>query len=151
MGNHDAFTLTQDTFYNVLGNECRPRPIRMVSRTLLFLDCCYTSDGVHYSPEGPHDWTDTFLPHPLELKRILENPDTPFCLFMHQNVSPGIRSDHSLTNAWEVRRIVDESKVVEKVFQGHYHPGQNEHSHGVEYFTLPAMYEQEDAWFIFDL
>ena len=151
MGNHDGFTLTQDAFYNVLGNECRPHSIRTERRTLLFLDCCYTSDGVHYSPEGAHDWTDTFLPQTMELKRMLENSDTPVCLLMHQNVSPGIRSDHTLSNAWAVRKIIEKSKVVEKVFQGHYHPGQHEHSHGVEYITFPAMCEQEEAWFICNL
>jgi len=151
MGNHDAFTLTQKAFYGVLGEECRPRPIRTESRTLLFLDCCYTSDGAHYKPEGFHDWTDTFLPQPQELKRTLEECDTPVCLFMHQNVSPGIRSDHCLTNAWAVRKLVVESGKVEKVFQGHYHPGQKESSHGIEYITFPAMCEQEEAWFILEL
>lgn len=151
MGNHDGFALTQDEFYGVLGEACRPRTMELENTTLLFLDCCHTSDGVHYAPEGSHDWTDAFLPHPEELQKTLAEAQSPVCLFMHQNVSPGIRSDHCLTNAWAVRRIIEESGKVKRVYQGHYHPGQTETSHGVEYITFPAMCEQEEARFIIEL
>ena len=43
------------------------------------------------------------------------------------------------------------SGKVKRVYQGHYHPGQTETSHGVEYITFPAMCEQEDARFVIEL
>jgi len=149
MGNHDAFVLTPQSFYSVLGIE-PPKSITADGKRLIFLDACYFKSGKHYAP-GDSDWKDTYYPFATELKKELEVHSDPTYIFMHQNIDPEIREDHRLYNAEELFRIVEESGVVKAVFQGHYHPGKESLHNGIRYITLPAMCENESAYWVFEL
>ena len=70
---------------------------------------------------------------------------------MHQNIDPQIQPDHRLSNDAEIRAILEESGKVRSVFQGHYHPGHRSHVNGIEYFTLPAMCENENTWWTMEI
>ena len=149
MGNHDAFVLTQQSFYSVLGTE-PPKSISIDGKNLIFLDACYFKSGKHYAP-GDSDWTDTFYPFVNELKKELETLSSPTYIFLHQNIDPEIRGDHRLFNGDEIFSVIEESGIVKAVFQGHYHPGNESLHNGVRYITLPAMCENEAAFRVFEL
>lgn len=149
MGNHDAFVLTPSRFYSILGTEV-PQTLCMDGRNLIFLDACYSKNGKHYAP-GDADWTDTFYPFADELKKELETLSVPTYVFVHQNIDPEIRQDHRLFNAKEIFAILEQSGVVQTVFQGHYHPGKESVHNGIRYITLPAMCENEAAYWVFEL
>ena len=149
MGNHDAFVLTPQDFYAVLGTEA-PKSIEIDGKSLVFLDACYFKSGVHYAP-GDSDWKDTYYPHTAALEAELKGLSAPVYIFMHQNIDPTIREDHRLSNSAELIRIIEESGTVKAVFQGHYHPGQESEHSGIDYITLPAMCENESAYWVFEL
>ena len=150
MGNHDAFAFDEDVFYSLLGEKCRPRLISRDGIHLLFLDACYFSSGEHYSP-GHVVWTDTFYPYVQQLRELLSGLQGNVYLFMHQNIDPGVRADHLLSNAAEIRSVLEESGKVRAVYQGHYHWGHRNTVNGIDYITLPAMCENEQAYWVEEL
>ena len=149
MGNHDAFVLTPQRFYSVLGTES-PKSTCIDGRNLVFLDACYFSSGEHYAP-GDSDWTDTFYPFADKLKAELEALSFPTYVFIHQNIDPEIPCNHRLFNADEILHIIEQRGIVKAVFQGHYHPGAESVHSGIRYITLPAMCENESAYWVFEL
>lgn len=146
MGNHDAFTYTQEEFYAILGG-CRPVTVCAAGKTLLFLDACYFKSGRHYLP-GDSDWKDTFFPHAGWLKQALEEADGDVYLFVHQNLDPDIRADHRLHNADAINEMLLKSGKVRAVFQGHYHEGNQSIHSKIPYTTFPALCERENTWFV---
>ena len=146
MGNHDAFALTPETFYETLGFS-HVEELSVDGRRLLFLDACYFKDGRHYAP-GDSDWTDTFFPAEKELREKLSEGSQDTYIFVHQSIDPAIRRDHRIFNADSLVTTIRESGKVKTVFQGHYHPGIESEYDGIRYITLPAMCEQENAYFI---
>lgn len=142
MGNHDAFALTEKEFYSVLGEKARPHPLKLGEITLIFLDACHFATGVHYAP-GDDDWTDTFYPYTEDLKLQLQKAKGEVIVLMHQNIDPDIHVSHCLSNAAEIRKVLEESGKVRRVVQGHYHPGAQNVVNGIRYLTLPAMCENE--------
>ena len=105
---------------------------------------------MHYAP-GDSDWTDTYYPYEEQLRQTLNSLTGDIYLFMHQNVDPGIRADHRLSNDDAIRAIIETSGKVRTVYQGHYHPGYQSENHGIPYITLPAMCEGDDRITIIDL
>ena len=149
MGNHDAFVLTVEQFYSVLGID-PPKSICVDGRNLIFLDACYFKNGKHYAP-GDWNWKDIYYPFADELKEELKSLAEPVYIFIHQDIDPDIREDHNLSNDEEIFKIIEESGVVKAVFQGHYHPGKETVHNGIRYIALPAMCENEAAYRIFEL
>ena len=149
MGNHDAFAYTAEEFYHILSG-CKPQNRTLDDVTLVFLDTCFYKDGTHYMPGGG-DWTDTFLPNPAALQNTLDETKNKIYIFLHQNTDLTVRDDHRLFNAEDVSKIIERSGKVRTVFQGHYHPGQTSQHNGVQYITLPAMCEDENRYYIFEL
>jgi len=150
MGNHDAYVFTEDEFYDLLGKNRHPRLISRDGVHLVFLDACYFRSGERYSP-GHVEWTDTFYPHTRQLKDTLAQLKGNVYVFMHQNIDSEIREDHRLFNAAEVRSVLEESGNVKRVYQGHYHWGHRNTVNGIEYITLPAMCENEHAFWVEEL
>ncbi len=149
MGNHDAFVLTPEQFYSVLGMN-PPSDIHTNGRHLIFLDACYFKNGQHYAP-GDSDWRDTFLAGEVELRTKLNNLSGDTYLFIHQNIDPEIDESHRIYNSNEVFDIIHQSGVVKCVFQGHFHPGHRSEHGSVHYITFPALCENDDAFFVFDI
>ena len=152
MGNHDAFTFTQDEFYSITGALCRP-PLRITSsdgKTLLFVDACYYASGEPYAP-GKGNWKDTFYPHTEQLRRELDAAEDDVYIFMHQNIDPEIPENHRLSNDAELREILERSGKVRTVFQGHYHKGNVCELNGIRYVTYPAMCEGEGRRYVVEL
>lgn len=147
MGNHDAFSFEKDEFYGILGENCRPVNCCIEGKSLLFIDACYFKSGKHYGP-GDKDWTDTFYPDSTKLQQDLSEVKDEAYLFMHQNIDPILPENHKLFNAKELFDIIEQSKKVRAVYQGHYHPGKSSEYNGIEYITYPAMCENHNAYYI---
>jgi len=150
MGNHDAFTCTREEFYGVIGENRMPRVIGSEKASLVFIDACWFSDGRRYMP-GDSNWRDAFCPHTAGLKDTLEALAGDVYVFMHQNIDPHVPEDHRLSNAAEVRRILEDSRKVRCVYQGHYHPGHESEVNGIRYVTLSAMCENDGAYIVAEL
>ena len=144
MGDHDAFSFTREEFYGILGEECRPADLYGEAVSLLFADACYFRNGKPYGP-GDSDWTDTCIPDTEELRKRIESATGNVYLFLHQNLDPTVESHHILSNAPDIRRILEQSGKVRAVCQGHYHPGNKTGRNGIQYFTLPSLCTYEDA------
>ena len=144
MGNHDAFSFTREEFYGILGEECRPADLYGEAVSLLFADACYFRNGKPYGP-GDSDWTDTCIPDTEELRKRIEAATGNVYLFLHQNLDPTVESQHILSNAPVIRRILEQSGKVRTVYQGHYHPGNQTEQNGIRYVTLPSLCTYEDA------
>lgn len=146
MGNHDAFALCEDEFYDILGLS-KPELIESDGKTLIFIDACYFKSGIHYMP-GDTDWTDTFYPHVKRLKKLIDDSENEVYIFIHQNLDTNIPQNHRLYNCDEINQILHESKKVKAVYQGHYHPGLKSKHGEINYVAFPAMCENENAYFI---
>lgn len=149
MGNHDGFAFEVDEFYRVLGID-PPSRLEFNGNHLLFLDACYFENGNHYRP-GDSDWTDTCYPFTDTLKNELDHIKGNVYVFMHQNIDPEIDEYHSLSNAVEIRRILEQSGKVKAVYQGHYHHGNTATHNGIDYITYPAMCQNDEAVFFIDI
>jgi hypothetical protein len=149
MGNHDAFVLTPEQYYGILGIPA-PTVLNKDGKRLIFLDACHFKSGVHYQP-GDTDWTDSYLPHEDEIKATLESEECDTYVFLHQNIDPAIGGGHRIYNGDRIFDIINGSGCVKAVFQGHFHPGRNAEYEGVKYVTLPAMCERDDAYFVYEL
>ena len=150
MGNHDGFAFYKDDFYNIVGREFIPENITVEDKKLIFLDTCYFDNGKIYAPEDD-DWTNSFLKDTAGLENELREAHGEVYVFMHHNIDPEVRSDHRVKNSDKIIEILKISKKVKTVFQGHYHSGHRSVYDGIEYLTLPAMCEREDAYFIFEI
>lgn len=148
MGNHDAFTFTKEEYYGILGG-CVPADRTADGLRLLFPDSCYFRSGERYTPAGG-DWTDCFLPGAVAFLSALSESETPAAVFLHHGIDPAVPADHRLYNAGALFAGIRDSKKVKAVFQGHYHPGMRSRYGDVCYLTLPAVCEQENAFFVFD-
>jgi len=149
LGNHDAYSIDENKFYSILGLEA-PCDMECDGRLLVFMDNNYFASGEHYSV-GKCLWTDTFYPFEQELKAKISAFDGDVYLFMHQNIDPAAEYRHRLHNADSLFEFINGCGKVKAVFQGHYHPGCRSEHNGVKYITLPAMCENEGAYFIFDI
>ncbi len=148
MGNHDAFTFEREEYYRLLGG-CEPTDRLIDGKRLLFLDGCYFRNGERYTPAGG-DWTDCFAPGESTFLSLLFGSEEEAVVFLHHNIDPAVPEDHRLFNADALFAGIRDSQKVKTVFQGHYHPGVRSRHGDVRYITLPAVCENDNAFFVFD-
>ncbi|MDF2686563.1 MAG: metallophosphoesterase [Clostridia bacterium] len=158
LGNHDLIAFDSDEFTRLTGIKTAPLTIRQGEDNedihiediqFVLLDANYSRDGLSYR-KGGNDWTDSFIPgEQLEwLKTVLNDANKKVYVFIHQclNLCGGI--SHMISNADEIRKILEESGKVRAVYQGHYHKGDYRVINGIEYITLKAMCEGVENSFI---
>ncbi len=141
LGNHCLSTLSKPEFSR--HTNCNPNthysfnagPIRIV-----ILDACFTSDGTPYANDN-FDWKDANIPpqQAAWLRQDLATADRPVIVFVHQRLDP--HGPHSIRNAPEIRAILEASRHVSAVFQGHSHANDYSYINGIHYCTLVAMVE----------
>lgn len=144
-GNHDFDSISKKQFLSLIDNATagdgrlyysfERRGIRFI-----VLDANYRGDGADYD-HGNFDWTDANIPpEELEwLKEELEALEKPAVVFVHQLLDG--TGDVFIKNAEQARRVLEESKRVHAVFQGHHHPGRFSRIGGIPYYTLKGMVE----------
>jgi len=144
LGNHDMDRISKA---HVLANientgiprECSYYSFDVKGMHFVVLDATFRPDGTPYD-SGNFKWTEAFVP-PEELswlERDLKKSRLPTIVFIHQLLDSD-QDVYFVRNAAEVRRVLEQSRRVRAVFQGHYHEGRYTCVKGIHYYTLKAM------------
>ena len=140
LGNHCVDTLKKDEFLSTVEQQKSYYSFDVEAVHFVVLDACFRSDGVPYQRKN-FQWTDSNIP-PAELEWLaadLNATDKPVVVFAHQRLD--VSNSHGVKNNAEVRRILETSKNVLAVFQGHSHQNDLKEIGGIHYCTLVAMVE----------
>ncbi len=145
LGNHDVDSISKAQFQAEVENTGIDQMRTYYSFDApyvrgIVLDACYTSDGKDYD-HGHFDWTDANLPGEqlAWLKRTLDETPEKAIVFCHQRLDG--EGDLFVKNAAQVRAILEGSRKVLAVFQGHDHKGDFRSINGITYRTLRGMVE----------
>lgn len=151
LGNHDMDCITKQEFLAHTTNTGRAKGrsyYSFVARGVrcIVLDANFNLDGTPYS-RGNFDWRRAMIP--AEQLRWLEgelaaHPKQPTLIFLHQLLDSfsGVTKNVCVSNAEQVREVLERHKQVMAVFQGHHHAGHYSHRAGIHYVTLQGMIEQ---------
>lgn len=154
LGNHDVWTLTKEQFLANCGREKEFYSFDRNGFHFVLLDACYRSDGVAYGKQN-FRWNDADIPPAQRdwLKADLQRAGKPTVVFVHQRLD--VRNEHGVKSAPAVRKILEESKNVLAVFQGHSHKNDYREIGGIHYCTLCAAVEgsgeQNNAYSVLSL
>ncbi|MEN3941375.1 metallophosphoesterase [Prosthecobacter sp. SYSU 5D2] len=141
LGNHCVGTLTKAEFAAHTGaalsgySSFEQNGIRFI-----LLDACFREDGIAYGRSNFH-WKDCHIPAQEQawLKDELARATGPVIILAHQRLD--LDAAHAVKNAAEVRALLEKSKKVLAVFQGHSHKNDLQEINGIPYCTLAAMIE----------
>ena len=144
LGNHCVDTLKKEEFLDGVEQEKSYYSFHRSGVHFIVLDSCFRADGEPYGRKNFH-WSDTNIPA-AELQWLeadLNASDKPVIVFAHQPLD--VRKNHGVNNSAEVRRVLESSKRVIAVFQGHTHQNDYKEIGGIHYCTLVAMVEGSGA------
>jgi alkaline phosphatase len=141
VGNHCVWTLTKDEWLAGVGQEKTYFSFDSRGYHFIVLDACFRQDGVPYGRKSNKDWTDTKIPETeLDwLKSDLAKTRLPSVVFLHHRLDRENNEIHTVKNADRVRAVLEESKKVKLVLQGHDHRGDYKEIAGISYCTLSAL------------
>ena len=142
-GNHDYTVFSAEELSERTGCRIPPYTVDIETHRLVILDANYRSDFRRFDIAGV-DWTDSNLP-PEQMEYLndaLNNSSKPCIVLIHENLDNTVESRHIVKNAPQIRDIIEKSKKVTMVIQGHYHNGADHTINGIRYLTLPAMCEE---------
>ena len=141
-GNHDYTVFSAEELSERTGCRIPPYTVDIETHRLVILDANYRSDFRRFDIAGV-DWTDSNLP-PKQMEYLndaLNNSSKPCIVLIHENLDNTVESRHIVKNASQIRDIIEKSKNVSIVIQGHYHYGANNVINGIRYLTFPAVCE----------
>jgi predicted phosphodiesterase len=149
LGNHDLDSLSKSQFLAAAGNSGIAKTKSYYAFSLkdlrfIVLDADFRSDGSPYD-RGNFEWGDSNVP-PSELKWLaseLAASSKRAVVFIHQQLDG--EGDYFVKNAADVREILEKSRTVLAVFQGHRHEGAYSRINGIHYYTLIGMIEGRGA------
>jgi alkaline phosphatase len=145
LGNHDEDCISKSQFGNLTINSTIQKGKTFYSfikgrYKFIVLDACFDSTGIAYK-DGKFSWSDSNVPEEelVWLIRELEKSEHKVVIFVHQLLYGNTKV--SIKNANDVRSILEKSKKVLCVFQGHEHQGGYVKINGIHYYTLKGMVE----------
>ena len=144
LGNHCVATLNKEEFFKNAGsaNKEGHYSFDLKGNHFVVLDACYNSK---MEPYGRNNfvWHDSNMtPEEIAwLKKDLEETKLPTVVFTHQRLDVDRPNKYAIKQSVEVRKILEESKKVRVVFQGHSHKNELETVNEIPYCTLAAMVE----------
>jgi predicted phosphodiesterase len=146
LGNHDMDRISKAQYLGQIQNTGIPAGDTFYSFDVkgfhfVVLDANFKADGADYNA-GNFMWTEAYVP-PRELAWLaadLEKASRPAVVFTHQLLD-GDEGAAYVRNAAEVRRVLEASRRVRAVFQGHHHAGAYQVKNGIHYYTLKAVVE----------
>lgn len=140
LGNHCIQTLTKKQFLAEVGREAGHYSFDRSGIRFIVLDACYRRDGISYDA-GNFDWKDSDIPAAEKawLGQQLKSAPRHVIVFVHQRLD--VEGVHSVASAPAVRQILEESRKVLAVFQGHSHQNDHREINGIHYCTARAVIE----------
>ena len=145
LGNHDVDSISKEQFLARVENTGIAKGSKHYSFDLkgihfVVLDANYIADGSDYD-HGNFDWTDANIPlKQLNwFKKDLASSTRPVITFVHQQLD--VTGSTGVKNGPKVRQVLQDSKRVLAVFQGHHHAGHYSFIEGIHYYTLKGMVE----------
>ena len=145
IGNHDTDSLSKAQYLAAAPNSgIEPNATRysFVSGGVRFvvLDAGHKSDGSDYD-HGNYDWSDSNVDEPqlAWLAETLAASREPALVFVHQQLD-GVGA-YYVKNAAQVRQVLEASRKVIAVLQGHRHEGAFSEIGGIPYFTVKGLIE----------
>ncbi len=140
LGNHCVYTLTKKEFLETVGQKKSYYSFDSGNFHFIVLDSCFRTDGQPYGRKK-FEWTDPNIPKAeLDwLRADLKSTSKKTVVFAHQRLD--VSSVYGVKNAPAVRKILEDSKQVLAVFQGHSHENDHKEIGGIHYCTLVAMIE----------
>lgn len=158
IGNHCVHTLTKEEFFKHAGlNQTQGHfSEEQQGIRLIVLDACFNREMASYQRKN-FDWKDSNIPaEQLRwLRAELKKSDKPAVVFVHQRIDIPPADPHAVKQSPQVRRILEESRKVTAVFQGHSHKNELNSIQGIEYCTLAAMIEgdglENNAYSLLDI
>jgi alkaline phosphatase len=144
LGNHCVGTLTKQEFAAHTQAPGGHASFEANGITFLILDACFREDGTPYERKN-FNWQDSNLPKTelAWLESALGKAAGPVIIFAHQRLD--LDKAHAVRNAAEVRALLEKSRKVIAVFQGHSHKNDYQQIAGIHYTTLVAMIEGSGA------
>lgn len=144
LGNHCVDTLTKQEF---LDGVAQPRSYYSYDRGgihFVVLDACFRSDGKPYGRKNSK-WNDAHIPAAEIdwLEKDLKETMKPVIVFVHQRLD--VANNYGIKNAAAIRKILQDSKRVLAVLQGHSHKNDYKEIAGIHYCTLVGMIEGTGA------
>ncbi|WP_102408118.1 metallophosphoesterase [Parabacteroides bouchesdurhonensis] len=149
LGNHDMDSISKQDYlaHTRNWNDTKGKTYYSFVRDkfkFIVLDGNFNEDSSDYNC-GNFQWTKAMIPddQKMWLQKELENSKYPVIIFVHQllDAFSGISRDVCILNADEIVQILERSKNVIAVFQGHHHYGHYSFKDGIHYFTMKGMIE----------
>lgn len=146
LGNHDHDSISKSQFLESVSNGFhKAKNYYSFNKNgihFVVLDANYNLNGEKYD-HGNFDWTKAYIPQDQLnwLKNDLKKDSLPAVIFIHHQLDSPLVEDtrHCPENAQEVRKILEDSKKVSLVFQGHFHKGQKNILNNICYYTLKSL------------
>jgi len=145
LGNHDMDGISKQQFLDRVENTGIPKDKSYYSFVnsgirFIVLDGNFTKDGTAYD-RGNFSWTDTFIPEEQLnwLKAELNADNQPAIVFIHQMLDDSLGENRTVSNAKEVRNVLEENGNVQCVFQGHVHEEHQSYINGIPYYSVKGM------------
>lgn len=151
LGNHDMDSISKQQFLNRVVNTGIPASESYYSFNqngfhFVVLDGNFTKEGRAYD-HGNFSWDDAYIPDSQIdwLKKDLEGSPGPVIVFIHQLLDDSINKKHSISNARQVRQVLEQSGRVLCVFQGHVHEESYNQINQIHYYSLFAMVDHDGS------
>ena len=140
LGNHCVHNLKKKEFLERVGQKESHFSFDAHGFHFIVLDSCFRNDGKPYERNN-FDWTDPNIPTKQVdwLKEDLKSSKSKTIVFAHQRLD--VENHYGVKNAKDVRKVLEQSKKVVAVFQGHSHANDYKSIGDIHYCTLVAMVE----------
>jgi alkaline phosphatase len=144
LGNHCVDTLTKEEFLDGVGQKKAHYAFDSGGVHFVVLDACFSSNGKPYGRKSSK-WNNANIPADQAdwLKEDLKAAAGPVVVLAHQRLD--VANDYGVKNAADVRKLLEGSKRVLAVFQGHSHKNDYKEINGIHYCTMVAMVEGAGA------
>ena len=147
LGNHDLDSISKQEFLDRVTNTGieKSKSYYSFNRNdvhFVVLDSCFKQDQVPYNA-GNFEWYDAALSlKQLDwLKEDLNSTSLLTIVFIHHPLDDFNLPDKriSISNAPEVREVLEQNSNVKVVFQGHHHDGNYSYNNGIHYYTMKSV------------
>ncbi len=144
LGNHDLDSISKPQFIQHTKMEKNHYSFERSGARFIVLDANFKANDQDYD-RGNYNFLETRVP-PEQLKWLeseLGAATGPVIVFVHQRLD-GTGSVF-VNNAADVRQVLEKSRKVHAVFQGHDHRGDYRAINGIHYYTLKGAVEGPGA------